>query len=116
MSDATMEPADGALAEARAVLERLARAGAPTRRAAPPTSAGNPALESQPGAGAAVAAARAWGEATLRGLLEALPDALLVIDQAGAVLLANGQAEALFGYRRDELLGRPVELLVPERF
>ena len=51
-----------------------------------------------------------------RGLLEAAPDAFLLIDQTGAIVLVNSQAERLFGYTRDELLGQPVEALVPERF
>lgn len=47
-----------------------------------------------------------------RRLFESSPDAVLVVDGAGTVVLANERAEALFGYRRDELCGSPVETLV----
>ncbi|HEX3607058.1 MAG TPA: ATP-binding protein [Candidatus Dormibacteraeota bacterium] len=53
-------------------------------------------------------------EATFRGLLEAAPDAILAVDSDGLVVFMNAQAERLLGYGRDELVGRPVELLVPE--
>ncbi len=52
-------------------------------------------------------------EGTLVDLLDAAPDAMLAIDEAGLIVLVNAQAERLFGYRRAELIGRPVELLVP---
>jgi PAS domain S-box-containing protein len=52
--------------------------------------------------------------ATYRALLDAAPDAIVGVDQAGGIALVNDQAERLFGYDRDELLGQPVELLVPE--
>src|SRR5262245_38759574 len=52
-------------------------------------------------------------EARVRALLEAAPDALLVVDGEGRVELMNAQAERLSGYTRSELLGRPVEVLVP---
>jgi PAS domain S-box-containing protein len=54
--------------------------------------------------------------ATFEQLLEAAPDAFVGVDASGKIVLLNSQAEALFGYPRKELLGQPVEALVPERF
>lgn len=55
-------------------------------------------------------------EAQFRGLLEAAPDALVILGSDQRIRLVNAQAEALFGYRREELIGEPVEKLMPERF
>ena len=55
-------------------------------------------------------------EGRYRGLLEAAPDAMVVVDQGGEIVLLNLQAEKQFGYRRDELLGQKVSNIVPEGF
>jgi PAS domain S-box-containing protein len=54
-------------------------------------------------------------EEQFRTLLEAAPDALVISDEAGRIQLVNAQTEKLFGYRAAELIGQPVEILVPER-
>ena len=55
-----------------------------------------------------------WAERRFRELLEAAPDAILEVDQEGRIVLLNRVTERLFGYSREELLGRPVEMLVPQ--
>jgi PAS domain S-box-containing protein len=58
---------------------------------------------------------RTLGEKYL-GLLEAAPDAMVVVNQSGEIVLLNLQAEKQFGYRRDELLGQKVTSIIPEGF
>jgi PAS domain S-box-containing protein len=59
---------------------------------------------------------RKQAEERFRLLIEAAPNAMLMVDQAGKIELVNIQVEKLLGYSRDELLGQSVEFLVPERF
>ncbi len=51
-----------------------------------------------------------------RRMLEAAPDAMLAVDGAGVIALVNQQVELLFGYGREELLGKRIEMLIPERY
>lgn len=55
-------------------------------------------------------------ETLFRELIEAAPDAIVIVDDDGRIVLVNAQTEELFKYSRDELLGRAVDLLVPERY
>jgi PAS domain S-box-containing protein len=59
---------------------------------------------------------RNQSEQNFRGLIDAAPDAIVVIDSAGRVLKMNDEAERVFGYPRDALIGRDVETIIPERF
>jgi membrane protein len=68
------------------------------------------------GGGARAEATLRASEELFRGLLEAAPDAMLIVDSDGRISLINRQTERLFGYQRDELLGERVERLVPDRF
>jgi len=119
----TMEALEAASRDASIILERLAQpvdgqAKRASRFPEPSQSAGEeiregpepnsvPCTEGTQG--------RTWTEEGVRELLEALPDGVVVIDPSGAIVLVNKQVEVLFGYRREELLGRPIETLVPER-
>src|SRR5579875_261057 len=59
---------------------------------------------------------RKRAEQKFHDLLEAAPDAMIVSDQSGAIVFVNAQVERVFGYRQDELLGKQIEMLMPERF
>ncbi len=55
-------------------------------------------------------------EQKFRALLEAAPDGIVIVNPQGTILIVNAKTEELFGYARSELLGKPVEILVPRRF
>ena len=55
-------------------------------------------------------------ESKFRDLLESTPDAIVMVNITGRVVLINSQAENVFGYRRAEMMGQPVEMLLPQRF
>ena len=68
------------------------------------------------GAGQAAEKRLAQMEGEYRGLLEAAPDAMAVVNQGGEIVLLNLQAEMKFGYRHDELVGQKVTNIIPEGF
>jgi PAS domain S-box-containing protein len=59
---------------------------------------------------------RRHAEQKFRGLLESAPDAMVIVERSGTIVLANSQTESLFGYSRTELLGKSVEMLIPARY
>jgi PAS domain S-box-containing protein len=59
---------------------------------------------------------RKKAEDRFRAVIEAAPDAMVIVNKDGRIVLVNAQTQKLFGYGRQELLGQPVEMLVPQRF
>jgi PAS domain S-box-containing protein len=79
--------------------------GARTR---PDPVAGAPGGESQPASGQI--------EIKFQGLLESAPDAMVIMDREGEIVFVNAQTERLFGYDREALIGRRIEILIPSRY
>ncbi len=74
------------------------------------------ARESQDPHASSSAALMQISSSNVRALLDISPDALVIVNQAGTIVMVNGQTEAVFGYARSELLGQQLELLLPQRF
>ncbi len=93
---------------------RQARQPLKSRRPAHPKAA-KPRATSKRARGRAAGRNLIQSDAIIRGLLDAAPDAMVITNKTGTIVLVNAQAEKLFGRSRKELLGQPVESLVPER-
>jgi PAS domain S-box-containing protein len=108
-----------------AILQRMAGHGQPQTspvRSAPPAAPlavenDSPNRDGEPQSVAVLEPkAPVWNEEALRAVLESVPDAVIAADSRGTMVLVNGRAEQLFDYHRADMLGKPVEMLMPERF
>ena len=102
------------LEEAEALLREMAREVSPDRARFESPAHGDIHAHLQPAA-AIPDLQHVWDKATFQSLVESAPDGLVIINQNGSIVLVNAQTEKLFGYGRGELLGQPIEILVPER-
>jgi PAS domain S-box-containing protein len=76
---------------------------------------GKPAMHQQAMQGEPVPGQLGSAETLFQALLASAPDAIVIVDRAGRIVIANSQAEQMFGYRRSELVGQSVDILLPER-
>jgi PAS domain S-box-containing protein len=119
----SMSKTDLSFQEAEAILMRMAAAAEPIARRT--SSLAKPRhdrdlADDEPTHGAPPATTRRqvprWDQEALLAVLESVPDAVIAADADGTILLVNRQTEVLFGYPRADLVGRPIEMLMPERF
>ena len=117
MTDDAFVPTESAYLEARSILEHLARAGASRRAFSDPPTSSLPEAEEDLSPLVSTTPLPNLSEQTLRTLLESLPDALVLIDRDGVIVMVNEKTESMFGgYKHEELLGRKIEILIPERY
>src|SRR6516165_7098353 len=110
--------------ELEAILRRLAGDFDPATHPPLPFATPFPISAERSGAGQQHEAPLAGGmvepldleSESFRSFLDAVPDAVVIVNRAGRIICVNEHAGLLFGYRHDELLGQVIELLVPERF
>jgi len=57
-----------------------------------------------------------WFDGRARLLLQAAPDAMVIVDASGRIVLANSQTQLLFSYAEQELVGEPIEMLIPQAY